>query len=225
MPDILNTSLTGLRAFQSALATTSHNIANVNTDGYSRQRVNFGTMPAQNVGVGYIGSGVQPQSVVRILDQYRVDSLRTNISEEARLGAFNDLAGGIDGLLASPDSGLSQPLQDFFAALQTVADNPSSVSARQVALSQANVLSDRVFDSEHAPGRSEQSGQRPALPGRHSGERAGGIGSRSQSGDSRCPGSSRRRASERSARPARSGAAAALRADRHQTWWIRVTVR
>ena len=144
MPDILNTSLTGLRAFQSALATTSHNIANVNTDGYSRQRVNFGTMPAQNVGVGYIGSGVQPQSVVRILDQYRVDSLRTNISEEARLGAFNDLAGSIDGLLASPDSGLSQPLQDFFAALQTVADNPSSVSARQVALSQANVLSDRV---------------------------------------------------------------------------------
>ena len=143
MPDILNTSLTGLRAFQSALATTSHNIANVNTEGYSRQRVNFGTMPAQNVGVGYIGSGVQPQGIERILDQYRVDSLRSNVSEEARLLAFNDLAGGIDGLLASPDSGLSQPLQDFFAALQTVADNPSSVSARQVALSQANVLSDR----------------------------------------------------------------------------------
>lgn len=143
MPDILNTSLTGLRAFQSALATTSHNIANVNTEGYSRQRVNFGTMPAQNVGVGYIGSGVQPQSIERILDQYRVDSLRSNVAEEARLASFNDLAGDIDGLLASPDSGLSQPLQDFFAALQTVADNPSSVSARQVALSQANVLSDR----------------------------------------------------------------------------------
>ena len=143
MPDILNTSLSGLRAFQNALATTSHNIANVNTEGYSRQRVNFSTMPAQNVGVGYIGSGVQPQSIERILDQYRVDSLRSNVSEEARLLAFNDLAGGIDGLLASPDSGLSQPLQDFFAALQTVADNPSSVSARQVALSQANVLSDR----------------------------------------------------------------------------------
>jgi flagellar hook-associated protein 1 FlgK len=143
MPDILNTSLTGLRAFQNALATTSHNIANVNTDGYSRQRVNFSTMPAQNVGVGYIGSGVQPQSITRIFDQYRVDSLRTNVSEESRLGAFNDLAGGIDGLLASPDSGLSQPLQDFYSALQTVADNPSSVSARQVAISQANVLSDR----------------------------------------------------------------------------------
>ncbi len=143
MPDILNTSLSGLRAFQSALATTSHNIANVNTEGYSRQRVNFSTMPAQNVGVGYIGSGVQPQSIERILDQYRVDSLRNNVSEEARLGAFNELAAGIDGLLSSPDSGLSQPLQDFYAALQTVADNPSSVSARQVALSQANVLSDR----------------------------------------------------------------------------------
>ena len=143
MPDILNTSLSGLRAFQNALATTSHNIANVNTEGYSRQRVNFGTMPATNVGVGYIGRGVQPQGVVRILDQYRVDALRTNVSEQARLGAFNDLAGGIDSLLASPDSGLSGPLQEFFASLQTVADSPSSVSARQVALSQANVLADR----------------------------------------------------------------------------------
>lgn len=143
MPDILNTSLTGLLAFRNALATTSHNIANVNTDGYSRQRVNLGTMPATNVGVGYIGRGVQTEGVVRILDQYRVDSLRTNVSEQARLGTFNDLASGIDSLLASPDSGLSQPLQDFFSALQTVADNPSSVSARQVALSQANVLSDR----------------------------------------------------------------------------------
>ncbi|MEM8767865.1 MAG: flagellar hook-associated protein FlgK [Pseudomonadota bacterium] len=143
MPDLLNTSLTGLRAFQLALATTSNNIANVNTEGYSRQRVNFGTMPAQNVGVGYIGRGVQPQGVVRILDQFRVDSLRNNLTEESRLTALNGMAGGIDSLLASPDSGLSQPMQDFFSALQTVADNPSSVSARQVALSQAEVLADR----------------------------------------------------------------------------------
>lgn len=143
MPDILNTSLTGLRAFQNALATTSHNIANVNTEGYSRQRVNFGTMPAENVGVGYIGRGVQPEGIVRVLDQYRVDQLRGNVTEQARLETFNGLAGGIDSLLADPDSGLSQPLQDFFAALQTVADSPASVPARQVLLSQANVLADR----------------------------------------------------------------------------------
>ncbi|MGE0623988.1 MAG: flagellar hook-associated protein FlgK [Pseudomonadales bacterium] len=143
MPDILNTSLTGLRAFQSALATTSHNIANLNTEGYSRQRVNFGTMPAENVGVGYIGRGVQPQGIVRVLDQFRVDQLRGNVTEQSRLEALNGLAGGIDSLLANADSGLSQPLQDFFAALQTVADSPSSVPARQVLLSQANVLADR----------------------------------------------------------------------------------
>lgn len=143
MPDILNTSLTGLRAFQSALATTSHNIANVNTEGFSRQRVNFGTMPAENVGVGFVGSGVQPQGVVRILDQFRVESLRNNLTEQSRLTAFSGLVGGIDSLLASPDSGLSQPMQDFFSALQTIADNPSSLSARQVALSQAEILADR----------------------------------------------------------------------------------
>ena len=94
MPDILNTSLTGLRAFQNALATTSHNIANVNTDGYSRQRVNFGTMPAQNVGVGYIGSGVQPQSVMRMSRRRHDSGLSTiwrvasTVCWQARIPAF-----------------------------------------------------------------------------------------------------------------------------------------
>ncbi len=143
MPSILNTSLTGLLAFQNALATTSNNIANVNTEGYSRQRVNFSSMPAQYVGFGYIGRGVQAEGVVRILDQFRVDQVRGNLTEQARLEAFNGLARDVDALLASPDSGLSQPLQEFFAALQTVADNPASITARQVMLSQADVLSDR----------------------------------------------------------------------------------
>ena len=50
MTDFLNTSLSGLLSFQRALATTSNNIANVSTEGYSRQRVNLGALPPENIG-------------------------------------------------------------------------------------------------------------------------------------------------------------------------------
>ena len=51
MADMLNVALSGLRAFQSALDTTSHNIANVSTPGYSRQRVDLATQTPQGLKV------------------------------------------------------------------------------------------------------------------------------------------------------------------------------
>ena len=143
MPDILNTSLTGLLAFQNGLATTSHNIANVNTEGYSRQRVQFGTLPATNTGAGFIGRGVQIESITRVFDEFRMGQLRENVAEQSRLETLYQLSSGIDDLLASPDSGLSVPLQNFTSSVQTLADNPASISARQVLLADANTLADR----------------------------------------------------------------------------------
>jgi flagellar hook-associated protein 1 len=57
MADFLSTGVSGLLAFQRALSTTSHNISNVSTDGYSRQRVLIGTRPAQAYGNGWVGQG------------------------------------------------------------------------------------------------------------------------------------------------------------------------
>ena len=58
MADVLSTGLSGLRALQRALDTTSHNIANVATDGYTRQRVEFQTRQAEYSAGGWIGTGV-----------------------------------------------------------------------------------------------------------------------------------------------------------------------
>ena len=66
MADMLSTGVSGLLAFQRALDTTSHNIANANTDGYSRQTVNLGTRRADAYGNGWVGTGVNAVSIRRL---------------------------------------------------------------------------------------------------------------------------------------------------------------
>jgi len=144
MADFLNSSLTGLMAFQRALSTTSHNIANVNTEGYNRQRVDLASVAAPLDSTGGAGMGVRVSNISRVLDQFQVAQIRTDVAEQNRLNAFTQMSTQLDSLLANPSTGLSQPLQDFSDSLQTVADSPASLPARQVALGQANALADRL---------------------------------------------------------------------------------
>ena len=70
MADVLSTGLSSLRALQRALDTTSHNIANVSTEGYTRQRVEFHSRSPQLSGGGWIGTGVEVSTVRRVYDQF-----------------------------------------------------------------------------------------------------------------------------------------------------------
>lgn len=62
----LETAKRALTASQSALYTTGHNISNANTQGYTRQRVDFRTTNPYNAPYGQIGTGVEPGQVIRI---------------------------------------------------------------------------------------------------------------------------------------------------------------
>ncbi|VAW86112.1 Flagellar hook-associated protein FlgK [hydrothermal vent metagenome] len=140
---ILGSGVSALLANQRSLAVTSNNIANVNTEGYSRQRVEFGTKSPQFSGVGYIGRGVDINSIERIYNSALVSDIRnTTASLNSELSLLN-LAGQLDSLVADPDAGISPVLQSFFDAVNDVADEPSSLPARQVLLSQSEALMDR----------------------------------------------------------------------------------
>ena len=154
MSGILGTALSGLMAFQRSLDTTSHNIANVNTDGYSRQRVELGTRPAQFIGVGYIGQGVNIETVSRSYDQFITSQLTSSTSAFAETNTLSTLASGVDNITSNGATGLSSALTSFFNAVNGVANDPSSLSARQVMTSEAgsltqrfNMLSSRFEDS------------------------------------------------------------------------------
>jgi flagellar hook-associated protein 1 FlgK len=143
MADLLNNAVSGLIAFQRALSTTSHNIANVNTPGYSRQTAEFVTNPPTFFGGNYFGNGVNIESVTRAYDQFLTAEVRDSTSIFTRSEKFSELAGYIDDLLADPAGGISPMLHDFFESVQDLADDPSSSTARYALINTAETMAGR----------------------------------------------------------------------------------
>ena len=141
--DMLNIGVSGALAAQRALSTTGHNIANAATEGFSRQRVDMVARKPQLAGNGAIGTGVSAGNVHRVYDGFVVNELRSATASSSALKTYHDYTGQVDTLLADPEAGLAPSLQSFFASVNGVANDPSSTSARQVMLSQANSLTDR----------------------------------------------------------------------------------
>ena len=140
---ILDTAVSGLLVSQRGLTVTSHNVANVNTEGYSRQKIEVATREANFASAGFIGNGAQITNVKRIHDQFLTNQVRNSVSGASETNMFLFLASRVDGMLADEQTGLTVGLQNFFNAAQDVADLPSSISARQVMLSEAESLTSR----------------------------------------------------------------------------------
>ncbi|GGJ80545.1 flagellar hook-associated protein FlgK [Pseudomonas matsuisoli] len=141
MADLLSIGLSGLRTTQTSLTVTGHNIANINTPGYSRQEAVSQTNIAQFTGAGYIGSGSQTVDVRRLASDFLTSQLRTANSQNAELQAFKSQISQLDGLLSDATTGITPALQKFFATLQTASQDPSSIPAREAVLAQASGLS------------------------------------------------------------------------------------
>jgi flagellar hook-associated protein 1 FlgK len=140
---MLNIGTSALVTTQASLSTTSHNISNANTEGFNRQRVVQGTQISSFSGGYYIGSGAQVDSVERIFDQFLSDQVRVFTSQERQFDTFSTFAQQVDDLLGSPELSLNSGLQGFFDSIQDVADDPTSIPARQVMITQADTLANR----------------------------------------------------------------------------------
>ena len=146
MSDLLNIGASALLSYRSALDTAGHNIANANTAGYSRQRVELQTRLPTASGNGFTGSGVQVASTTRSTSSLLVARAVADQSAYSRLDTFEGLAARADALLSGADTGLSRPLQDFFSAASGVSANPASIPARQALLGAAEGLAARFAD-------------------------------------------------------------------------------
>ena len=140
MGDMLNTAVSGLLAFQQELDTTSNNISNANTPGYSRETTDLVSVPGPYIGDLSIGDGVQVSSVQRVYDQTVASQVVAATSAYNQLNTFSTQAAAVDNLLGSTTGGLSSQLQSLVTALQTVANSPTSSASRQAFLSQAQQL-------------------------------------------------------------------------------------
>jgi flagellar hook-associated protein 1 FlgK len=149
MPDMLGTGLSSLRALQRALDTTAHNISNVSTPGYSRQRVEFDTRTPSVVGSNWIGNGVDVSQVRRVFDQFLANQSRTSSGNLARLDAFSTQAARLDNMLGDTNNGLSASLQSYADAMSEVSSTPGSIPARQVLIAEGRALVQRMQDYDN----------------------------------------------------------------------------
>ncbi|MCL2021942.1 MAG: flagellar hook-associated protein FlgK [Betaproteobacteria bacterium] len=146
---LMSTGITALNTAQIGLATTQHNIANVNTPGYSRQSAMQATNFATITGVGSIGQGVHVNTILRSYNDILTKQLQDAQSRSSELDAYYSMISRIDNLLADSTSGLSPMLAGFFSAVQDVAANPAMVSARQAMVSAAEALVTRFQTLEN----------------------------------------------------------------------------
>ena len=142
----LNNATKGLLVQQSALQTTSHNISNANTEGYSRQKV---TMVADNPytlgGIGQLGTGVRIASIDRIVDPYVNNQLRNENSSLEMYSQKSDVLGQLEGIFNEPSTtGLNNNLSKVFSSWTYLGSNPELATAKTMVAQNSETFTDTL---------------------------------------------------------------------------------
>jgi flagellar hook-associated protein 1 FlgK len=143
MPDLLKVAANSLQNWQQALNTTGHNITNANTEGYSRQTVQFETIAPSVFGFGFVGQGSTVSGIERSHNEFLSSQVQELTSSNARYQLFTEFSSRVDDVLAGSENNLNNSIQRFFNAAGEVAASPGSMPERQVLLSEASNLVDR----------------------------------------------------------------------------------
>lgn len=139
--DIFDIGKQGIQAQQAAIQTTSHNIANVNTDGYSRQKVVFEETTPLDGSPGQVGTGVRAATILREYDSFIEGQITDSRERYGNLDIQRAALSKIENLYYdSQGSGINKLLDDFFNALQDLSANPSGTPERVAVLSRADAL-------------------------------------------------------------------------------------
>ena len=142
---LLSIGAGALMSQQRAISVTGNNIANVNTPGYSRQRLNMQTNLPMDTPEGLVGMGVQTTTVERVYDRFL--GVQIN-NESANLGRWEAQKGSLDRVEVVFDEsggyGLNQALSNFWNSWQDLSMNPSGTIERSVVAAKSQALADAI---------------------------------------------------------------------------------
>ena len=138
---ILNTAKVGLLAQQLAIEVTGQNIANVQTEGYSRQEINFEALNPRSFNLGQLGTGVRVVGVERSHDKFLFSQILGEGDGLGQYGVRKDVFEQLE-ILFSESNGqsLNQGLSNFFSSLQDLSSNPVGLPERSSVLAEAQNL-------------------------------------------------------------------------------------
>lgn len=148
----LNTAKSGMNVSQVAIQTTSHNISNINTPGYSRQRVNqSASSPHSRPGAnssfapGQIGTGAQINDVTRIRNSFYDYQFRSESHEYGNTSVKYDYFKNIESIFNEPsDSAISSSLNGFFNSWNELAKDPESEGIKSVLIENTKYLTNSI---------------------------------------------------------------------------------
>ena len=140
-------ALSGMNMSQAGMEVASHNIANVNTPGYSRQRLNLETLPTWRRGgaAGQMGTGVTAQNISRFHDEFLTRSIIVKSSQYGNMAAQK---AAIDSLEAffneSNGNGINAAMNDFFSMWDSIADGAELNPTREEMVSIAEIMANQI---------------------------------------------------------------------------------
>lgn len=155
--DTLGIGTSSLSAYRKAIDTTGHNLANVNTEGYTRQRLVIAATTTDS-DIGTVGSGSEAVRVQRLQNTFIDSQIQVENSvqgslearQEALQQSLNSLNETLDrnGSVSASTGGISQGLSDFFASLQSVSTTPAGIPQRQNLLQKAQALAQQFNSTD-----------------------------------------------------------------------------
>lgn len=166
----LNTAYTALNAARQGLDVVGQNISNVNTEGYTRQRVTTSSIGgvAQTGPLSHgtrVGQGVSVDGIARLGGLFVDSKVRSSSAAAGFWDVRSAALGNLEGILQEPGkNGISAQLSEFWAAWQDVSNRAGEPSSAGVLLEQSGVLTSRIgqaytdIETEWAGLRSETSG-------------------------------------------------------------------
>jgi flagellar hook-associated protein FlgK len=126
MTDLVSVASNAVASYQRALGTISNNIANVATDGYSRQEVVLQANPVAKVGNTYMGTGVTVDRLQRQYDTFVESNLRSSNSDLLSQEPMVNYANRVIDIMGGPSMGLSSALDQFFGSARNLSADPAS---------------------------------------------------------------------------------------------------
>jgi flagellar hook-associated protein FlgK len=143
MSDMLGISSNAIGAYQRALSTVSNNIANVNTEGYSRQDVVLADSAPKKLASMYVGTGVMLSTIKRQYDAFAESNLRSSTSDLSSQKPMVDYAKRVMDIMGDKSIGLSSALDTFFAAAGSLSADPASSVLRTSFMRSADGVASR----------------------------------------------------------------------------------
>ena len=146
----LEIARSGLFTSQKAMEVTGHNMANANTKGYTRQRLELSSKP--NMGNGKyslsgsanVGGGVTIDQLNQIRDKYLDYQFRNENSLMNELSAKDTAMAYIENILSEPDHGISVAMDDVFSKIEELSTNAHDGNAREIVVQSAVKLTDTL---------------------------------------------------------------------------------